>query len=172
MLPNQDDDDKTAPKLQLEFAGGGPGSIARTAVGAAGGDNFLSGAWLPYPPWWFFCLDKKQRSLCRNRFHPMPLNEAFACLEAAGVPPISRLAVGLKWGFINPNENGFSRQDLKELIVDAKLGVDPSIRIAERYSSQPGIVEMIFEMQLESIESAVAYKLWRYERGIKKAKVS
>jgi len=175
MLLDQEDDydeDKAAPKLQLEYAGGGPGSVVRKAAGSADGDNFISGEWLPDPPWWFIFLDKKQRSLSRNQFLSKSLNEAFAYLEAIGIPPIPRLAIGIKWGLINPNKDGFSRQDLKELIVDARVGIAPLPPIPKHCIVDPGMVEVNFERQLESIESAVAYQLWRFERKRKKAKTN
>jgi hypothetical protein len=63
-------------KLQMEFAGGGPGSIIRTAIGAdsdGGGDAFLDPAWLPDPAWWFFLLEKKVKVSCREKFQAMDL---------------------------------------------------------------------------------------------------
>ncbi|HEY9754581.1 MAG TPA: hypothetical protein V6C97_05455 [Oculatellaceae cyanobacterium] len=167
MQPNQDDEDENehAPKLQLEYSGGGPGPTMRTAVGVSDGDNYISGAWLPAPPWWFFVLEQKQIELCRKRFHLMPLPEALACLECAGVPPIARLVVGLRWAFIDPNRDGFSRQELKELIIDAELGIDPSLQVPKRFTADnPGLAEDAFEMQLQSIESAVVYRLWRHQQ--------
>jgi len=41
------------PKLQLELAGGGPGSRVRTAVGAGDEDFRIDRTVLPEPPFWF-----------------------------------------------------------------------------------------------------------------------
>jgi hypothetical protein len=103
----------------------------------------------------------------------MPIAEALASLERAGVPPISRLAVGLEWAFIDPNEDGFSRQDLKELIVGAELGIDPWVQWKMRSAADtPGFVETLFDLQLQFIEAAVVYRLWQYERQVPKDKAT
>jgi hypothetical protein len=173
MPTNQNGDDEKIPKLQLQYSGGGPGSKVRTAVGASSGDNYISGARLPNPPWWFFVFEKKQKDLCRANYHQMPIAEALASLERAGVPPISRLAVGLEWAFIDPNEDGFSRQDLKELIVGAELGIDPWVQWKMRSAADtPGFVETLFDLQLQFIEAAVVYRLWQYERQVPKDKAT
>ena len=42
-------------------------------------------------------------------------------LSQHGVPPMYRLGVGLRWGFINPEQHNFSEEDYATLLV-----IDPT----------------------------------------------
>lgn len=159
-----DPDDKPHEKLQLEYSGGGPNSRARTAVGAGDGDNRwqLTSRMLA-EPFWFKLIQGKPIAKYRQAFNSMTLEEGLNALLKVNVPSVGRLALGLKWGFINADEDGFTYLELDELLIDQKMVVDPKFMI-----NLPATSAMRLKFrneELARVEARSVYLLWKSERS-------
>ncbi len=131
------------PRLQLEVAGGGPGTRIRTAIAAGDDASHIDSAVLPNAPWWFGILKSWQKLDYSGVFCTLPLEVALRILEKAGIPPLYRLGLGLKWGFIDPRRDDFALGDLAEILTAA------------------GILEGAIDPELEKIEHRSSYQIWR-----------
>ncbi len=141
------------PEMQLEYAGGGPGARGRTALGMDDSGPPLDRRRLPTPPWYAFPFGKWRLKGFRKLFGGFPLKTAMFVLKQHEVPPLYRLGVGLRWGFIDPERDNFSLEDF-----DVLLAVDPNNDYLNGYK---------LKEELDKIELAVAYQLslkygWNY----------
>lgn len=133
------------PKLQLESSGGGSDFSGRTALGFEDGGQSLDRTRLPNAPWWTFLNVKWKARHYRKHFARYDLRKAMFILKTYGVPPLYRLGVGLRWGVIDPERDGFSVADFDALLAD-----DPNLDYPNGYS---------LKEELDRIELAVIYQL-------------
>jgi hypothetical protein len=151
--------DAELPKLQLETAGGGPGSRVKTAVATGDHDFHIDRSVLPNAPWWFDILRSWKKISYSQLFCTLPLEVALSLLENAQIPPLYRLGLGLKWGFLDPVRDGFSHSDLAEIMREAELLLDdrlgPELEIIERRSTY-----QIWRKLRHELQSAVD-EYWR-----------
>jgi hypothetical protein len=131
------------PQPQHEYAGGGPGSRIRTAIGAADNSSHIDPSTLPDPPWWFTLARPWIKVDYKPTFRALPTEVALSFLEKAQVPPLYRLALGVHWGFIDSERDEFSWLDLAEIMRDLEL------------------LRVPFETEMERIEARSKYQIWR-----------
>ncbi len=144
----EDDRSPPKPKLQLEPAGGGPGTRRPTAIGtgdfsADGSHIDLTG--LPDAPWWFLGLAPFLTRKFKSQFEALPLDEAMAILHHAKIPPTYRLGLGLRWGFLDPVADNFTHEHFYYLTNSSIFPFD-GIKVRK---------------QLEAIEVRSSYQIWR-----------
>jgi len=133
------------PKLLLAYSGEGPGSIAKTRIGTGDGGPELERWHLPDPPWWFLFLEPASRFQVRCFFKELPLERSMVFLKKCGVPPLYRVGLGLRWGFIVPERENFTFSDFTDILISAE---SPT-------------------RQLDEMERRAVYQLWRISRGLK-----
>lgn len=131
------------PRLQLEVAGGGPGLRRRTAIAAGDDASYIDPSVLPNAPWWFGILRSWQKLDYSGVFCTLPLEVALSLLEKAKIPPLYRVGLGLKWGFIDSGRDNFTLGDLAEILTAA------------------GILEGALDPELARIEQRSTYQIWR-----------
>jgi hypothetical protein len=145
--------DKQLPQPQHEYAGGGPGSRFRTAIGAADNNSRMDPSTLPDPPWWFALAGPWIKVDYMPTFRALPTEIALSLLEKAQVPPLYRLALGLQWGFIDSEREEFSWLDLAEIMRDLEL------------------LRVPMDIEMERIEARSKYQIWRKFRHELPAKI-
>jgi hypothetical protein len=148
MIQDNSDDFEDKPKLQLETAGAGSGRNRKTAIGAMDWNDFhfhfhFDRAGLADPPWWFLLHGIFLRAQYKRKFRRLPLEQAMAVLESANVPPLYKLGLGLRWGFITA---GFSAEDFGYL---TRPETAPSERMM-RHTSR----------DLDAVEIRSTYQIW------------
>ncbi len=136
------------PELQLEYAGGGPGSHGRTALGYEEFGQPLDRSELSEAPWWFVPFAEWNRQKYEIEFSTMSTRRALTLLEAAGIPPLYRLGLGLRWQFGDWNEQNFSLDDFAQILIshpECEMGVssEQALRV------------------LNNIEKRATYRIWR-----------
>ena len=137
----EESNDEHQPRLQHEYAGGGPGSRIRIAVGAGDNSFIIDSSVLPDPPWWFLFVNPWLNY--KERFCLLPLEFALLLLERTHVPPLYRLGLGFQWGFLDTKRDGFSRGEFTEILRELKLLHDP------------------LDVELKRIEKRSKYQIWR-----------
>src|SRR5262249_4806579 len=109
------------PRLQTEFSGSGPGNRSKTAIGLEDSGGNIDPSVLDDAPWWFSAIAPFVRSHYRQQFHGWPLKTSMVVLERAGIPPIYRLGLGLRWRLIHPIEDDFTTEDFCTILADKEL---------------------------------------------------
>lgn len=104
------------PDLKLEFAGDGPGQKSITAIGTAGDGPELDRSTLPDPPWWFVFVKGIFKRSFQKSFQKRSLEDAMSTLKILQVPPLYRLGLGLRWGFIIPDRDDFTVEDFATVL--------------------------------------------------------
>jgi hypothetical protein len=135
--------DEHQPQPQHEYAGGGPGSRIRTAIGASDNDFYMDPSTLPDPPLWFVFVRPWLKLDYKQLFCTLPMEVALSLLEKARVPPTYRLALGLQWGFIDSEREGFSWGDMADILRDRDL------------------LKNSIDIEVEKIEARSKYQIWR-----------
>jgi hypothetical protein len=128
-------------RLQLECAGGGPGSRIRTAIGSEDHNFYMDRTVLPDPLWWFSFVEPWLSY--KELFGFLPLEFALSLLEKAGVPPLYRLGLGFQWNFLDAERDGFSETDFAEILHELELFQKP------------------LDIELERMEKRSTYQIWR-----------
>lgn len=127
------------PKLQLEYSGDGPGQKSKTAVATDGGGPELDRSTLPDAPWWFGFVEVLLKRKYQKHFQKLSLTKAMPILKYAGVPPIYRIGLGLRWGFIIPDRDDFTVEDFGLIMPSSQAPAQ----------------------ELNSIESRSTYQIWK-----------
>lgn len=129
-------------ELLLQSDGKPPEPPIRTAVGLYDDNHWIDASVLPEPPWWFKFVDFFVRLEYVSVLRPIPLEFALTLLSDADIPPLYRLGLGLRWGFID-REQGFTVQDLSLILEES------------------GLLKATIEQELDKIEMRSSYQLWR-----------
>ncbi len=136
------------PELQLEFAGGGPGSRGRTALGYEEFGQPLDRSELAEVPWWFAPFVEWNRQNYESEFSTMSTQRALTLLGSAGIPPLYKLGLGLRWQFSDWKNHNFSLDDFAQILIEhpeCEMGV----------SSDKALTV------LNKIEERATYRIWR-----------
>jgi hypothetical protein len=124
------------PKLQLEYSsGGGAGKKPRTAIGTeSGGGPELDRSGLADAPWWFMFNEFWLRRRYKQHFKSLSIGDAMSILRRAEVPPLYRIGLGVRWGFIIPDRDDFTVDDF-DLITPSKQNAASKLDLVERRST-------------------------------------
>jgi hypothetical protein len=147
-----DKDEEYTPDLQLEFAGQGPGSGGRTAIGAHyfGDGPEIDRTGLKNPPWWFRFYAPFILETYRAYFSKKGYSKSFRILEEANVPPMYRLGLGVKWLFRNEDGEFILTEEEFAPIVEPSDNLDLPLNY-----------RINLKHILNAIELRTLYQLWR-----------
>ncbi len=136
------------PEMQLECSGGGPGARGRTALGMDDSGLPLDRSELSEVPWWFVPFVRWVRHIYESEFSTMSTLRALTLLESAGIPPLYRLGLGVRWQFADWLDQNFSLDDFAQVLIahpECEIGV----------SSEQALYV------LNKIEERSTYRIWR-----------
>lgn len=147
----ENNEERQEPELQLEYAGNGPGSRPPTAIGAQyfGEGPEIDKTGLADPPWWFRLYAPFLIPKFREYFEELALPHALKLLECADVPPVYRLGLGLRWGFIKRAHPNFTVSDFATILTPQDT------------DDLPPDFELRLPTQFKAMELRSTYKLWQ-----------